>query len=808
MKRNNREDALQVKLEKIELDLGTHKVLLHFQDRKEPLAIHFDKPARRFYFSLIALVVTEMKNRDKPESIHIRKHENTLKLLDDSLAGKNASKTAKGMWDKIRKAWRYKLPDLEAGTHFKIVERSLIPPYEKGGKYRYECSDEECNIWANLFDHDENNPWRFKFAIDSASLSLNDISLILGELRDNSAWQEFMKRLSKKPKALSREQWAAPRWWKKVALSFTAVLILAAVTWAIWNSYIRSVPPQANLGLSDELSIAVLPFENMSGDPKQEYFSDGITEEIITSLSKVPKLLVIARNSTFTYKGKPVKIQQVAEDLGVRYVLEGSVRKAGEQVRINAQLVDATTGHHLWAESLDGQLGDIFTLQDSFTRKIVSALAVKLTPGEQKLLVNRGTSSVKAYEAMLQGWEHQRRNTRDDLAKAVEYYKEAIEIDPDFSRAHAHLASAYHHIVSRRWEVDLGWTDASSLGRKHLRIAMENPTPLALRTSARFRVFQRQYDEAIAETERAIALEPNDADSHFRMGYVLLFAGRSAEAIDSFKMAMRLNPHYPGWYIQFLGITQYCLGRYEEAAISEERALKVDPNTSPWWLAAAYAQLGRDEEAADVLAKYIEKRGWHLPYVESTFQYWPFKNQSDLDHFAEGLVKAGMLRPDNPAYRRKYSEAIAQAERAIALNPNDAKAHRMMAESLIFAGRSTEALDFIKKAISLEPDYSWYLYTLGLARFCLDQYEDAAITLEKFSLEHETHSPGWLLAATYAHLDKKQEAQDVLTEHMKKRGFKGYTVERVLKIYLHAFRDPRDKARFAEGLHKAGLPMK
>jgi tetratricopeptide (TPR) repeat protein len=152
--------------------------------------------------------------------------------------------------------------------------------------------------------------------------------------------------------------------------------------------------------------------------------------------------------------------------------------------------------------------------------------------------------------------------------------------------------------------------------------------------------------------------------------------------------------------------------------------------------------------------------------VESTFQYWPFKNQSDLDHFAEGLVKAGMLRPDNPAYRRKYSEAITQAERAIALNPNDAKAHRMMAESLIFAGRSTEALDFIKKAIGLEPDYSWYLYTLGLAQFCLDQYGDAAITLEKFSLEHETHSPGWLLAATYAHLDRKQEAKDVLTEHL------------------------------------------
>jgi TolB-like protein len=354
-------------------------------------------------------------------------------------------------------------------------------------------------------------------------------------------------------------------------------LILAAVTWAVWNSYTRQVAPNAKPGLSDELSIAVLPFVNMSGDPNQEYFSDGITEEIITSLSKVPKLLVIARNSTFTYKGKSVKVQQVAEDLGVRYILEGSVRKAGEQVRISAQLVDATTGHHLWAESFNGTFGDIFSLQDKFTQKIISALAVKLTPGEQEQLANRGTVSVEAYEAILRGWEHHRRNTREDLAMAVEYYTKAIELDPGFARAHAYLAYAYNHIVSRRWEVDLGWTDARSQGRKHLQIAMENPTPLALRTSARFRVYRRQYEEAIEETERAIALDPNDADSHFRMGFVLIFAGRSAEAINFFKTAMRLNPHYPGWYIQFLGIAQYCLERYEEAAISEEGRLKLIP---------------------------------------------------------------------------------------------------------------------------------------------------------------------------------------------------------------------------------------
>jgi len=380
METNSRKNGLRAKLENIKLDLGTYKVLIHFQDRKDPFVIHFDKPARRFYFSLIALVVTEMKNFDKPEFIYIRKHEKTLKLLDNSLAGPYASKTAKGMWDKIRKAWRYILPDLETGAHFKVLDRNLIPPYEKGGKYRYDCSDDECDIWANLFGYDESNPWRFKFAIDLASLSLNDISVTLGDLRDNSAWQEFVNSLSIKPKAVTREKWAVPRWRKKAAFSLVAVLIVVAVTAVIWNSYIRPVLPTADLELSDKPSIAVLPFVNMSGDPKQEYFSDGITDDLITDLSKIPSLFVIARNSTFTYKEKSLKVQQIAKELGVRYVLEGSVRKAGDQVRINAQLIDVTTGHHLWAERYDGRMDDIFALQDRITQKIVAALAVK-SPG-------------------------------------------------------------------------------------------------------------------------------------------------------------------------------------------------------------------------------------------------------------------------------------------------------------------------------------------------------------------------------------------------------------------------------------------
>jgi tetratricopeptide (TPR) repeat protein len=294
------------------------------------------------------------------------------------------------------------------------------------------------------------------------------------------------------------------------------------------------------------------------------------------------------------------------------------------------------------------------------------------------------------------------------------------------------------------------------------------------------------------------------------MGYVLTYAGRSAEAVDPFKMAMRLNPHYPGWYPYFLGVAQYCLEQYEEAATSQERALRVSPSSSTWWLAAAYAQLGREEEAADALTKYIEKRGWILPHVENTFRYQPFKNQRDLDRFGEGLVKAGLPRPWNPVFRRQYEEAISEAQSAIAVNPDSAEAQYTMGETLVFVGRPAEAIEFLKRAMELNPKYpANYLWTLGLAQFSLEHYEDAAISFEKYyEIAKKIGTPKWILAATYAHLGRQQKAEDVLAKYIKERGYKGYTVERVLKIHLHALKEPKDKARFAEGLHKAGLPMK
>ena len=642
MNRNNIKDNLQPKLENIKLDLGTYKVLLHFQNHKEPFAIHFDKPARRFYFSLIALVVIEMKNLDKPEFIHIRKHEKTLKLLDNSLAGPNASKTAKGMWDKIRKAWRYNLPDLETGALFKIQDRNLISPYEKGGKYRYECSDVECDIWANLFGYDENNKWRFKFAIDSASISLNDISVTLGDLRSSSAWQEFVKSLSIQPKAVSREKRAIPRWWKKMAFSLVAVSIVIAVTSAIWNSYIRPVPPTTALSLPDKPSIAVMPFKNLSEDPNQEYFSDGITEEIISALSSVPNLFVIARNSTFTYKDKPVKIQQVSEELGVKYVLEGSVRKTGDKIRITAQLIDALSGHHLWAERYDRNLSDIFAVQDEITKKIITAMRVKLTEGEQARSAAKGTNNLEAYLKCLQAHEHFNRLNIESNALARKSAEEVIALDPEY---------AWPYYIIARTHIAEVWYGTSISPEKSLAKAMElfkkaivlNDTFAEAHGRLGFLFSMTgQYDMALDKAEHAVALNPNSAFAHMNLGKILVFDGRWEESIPEYKKAIRLNPIPPSMYLWSLGLSYGWTGQYEEAITRCKKAILQEPDAlfAHIMMAVVYVFSGHEEEARTEANEVLRiNPKFSLDKLAKAPTY---KKKTDRERLLGALRKAGL----------------------------------------------------------------------------------------------------------------------------------------------------------------------
>ena len=320
--------------------------------------------------------------------------------------------------------------------------------------------------------------------------------------------------------------------------------------------------------------------------------------------------------------------------------------RAGERVKINAQLIDATTGRHLWAERYDGKLSDIVTLHDRVTREIVAALALRLTAAEQVEIGRRVTDNIEAYDAYLQGLEHMRRNTRKDTAKAVFYLEKAVELDPNFAQAHALLAGCYARSMFRGWDRYLGWSNALSLAQKNLELAMKSPTPTAYRVAASLQMQQLRYEEAITEAERAIALDPNDATSHFWMGRVLICSGRSDEALEFLKRATRLNPHSPAGYLWNFGLAQFCLGHYDEAMNSLESAQRRNPKIAPWLLAATYAHLGREQEAADVLAEYIKRRGFKRTTVAKVVQNYPWishlKLASDRDRFAKGLHKAGM----------------------------------------------------------------------------------------------------------------------------------------------------------------------
>ena len=591
----------------IELDLGVYKIILQFHGKKEPLVIHFDTPSRRFYFSVIALIVNEMKKQGKPGFIHIRKHQKILKLLDKSLSGKHASEHADSMWAKINMAWRYRLPDLEAAAFFKVIDRDCISPYEKGGKYRYECSDVECDTWANLFGYDENNKWRFKFAIDSVSISLNDISVSLGDLRDNSAWKEFVMSLSIPPKAVSREKRAVPRWWKKVAFSLVAVSIVGAATLAIWNSYIRPVPATRELELPDKPSIAVLPFNNLSDDPGQEYFSDGITEEIISALGSVPKLFVIARHSTFTYKGKPVKVQQVSEELGVRYILEGSVRKSGDKIRITAQLIDALTGNHVWSNKYDRDLKDIFAVQDEITKKIITAMQVKLTQGEQIRTAAKGTNNLEAYLKCLQAKEYLYRENIERTALAKQLAKEAIALDPEY--AWAYYVLSITHQFNMWYGTTKSPTESLAAAKKLLQkaIVLDDTFAEAYSELGFLFAIEKQHDKALTLGEKAVALNPNSAESHLKLGKIFIFADRWEESIPEYKTAMRLNPIPPYYYFWSLGLSYGAIGRYEEAITWCQKAVRQDPDSffAHLMMSVVYSWSGQDEdaraEAAEVL---------------------------------------------------------------------------------------------------------------------------------------------------------------------------------------------------------------
>jgi adenylate cyclase len=424
------------------------------------------------------------------------------------------------------------------------------------------------------------------------------------------------------------------------------------------------------LMVAEKRSLAVLPFVNMSGDAEQEYFADGMTEDIITSLSKLSRLTVIARNSSFTYKGRAVKVQQVAQELGVAYVIEGSVRKAANRVRITAQLIECTTGGHLWADRYDRELTDIFAIQDEVTAEIVGAMALTLTSDEQQRLVRKGTGNLEAYDCLLRAREQWWRLTREGTKNAEAMLERAIALDPGFSTPYAWLSyvRVQEHINEWRSEAEELLRQGCDLAKKA--VALDEADPDAHNALACAYLWLGQHDKAIAEYERTIGLDPNNARAHVEIGWVLHYAGRSAEAIEPINCGMRLDPQYPDAYLHILAQVYFRLDLFEEAASLLKRRIirKPDTDISRVLLAATYGYLGR---AADAKAQWADALAANPNFsLEQRRRVLPYKDPADFQQVVEGLRKAGL-----PEQRAPRADGVVPSISKIVLEPEAMKAN-------------------------------------------------------------------------------------------------------------------------------------
>jgi adenylate cyclase len=610
----------------IQIDLNEFKLHLHLKG-KPHLTFHFNSPSRSFYLSVIALVVSEMKKSGKIKSIPLQEHLDLLILLNETIGGTAGSSDKGTLLSRVYRKWKDALPNLEEAPLFKVLGRKKEGGDGTIGK-AYTFTDAEKDGWANLFEYtgSEENV-RLKFAVDKIGVTLEETSIIFEDSLNSRAWDQFIYSLKKEGKKDSGpdEDNGVP---EPPAVSFSSsqerkitwffryrwlmlIVVIGVAAGAIWKIFLTpaSIPiasvDRMKYPLPDHPSIAVLPFTNMSEDPKQEFLSDGITESIITALSKVPRLFVIARNSTFTYKGKSANIKQVSEEFGVRYVLEGSVQRSADRIRINVQMSDALTGHHIWAEKYDRDLKDLFALQDEIAMKIITAVQVKLTAGEMAHAFAKGAKNIDAYINLLQAISLM--TSKEGTAQAKKLLEEAIALDPGYPRLYTALAWTH---MSDVW---FGTTESPekslAMGLEAIKKAISFDDSFAAAYSVLGLIYgmQRKYDQAVIECERAVSLDPNSAENLEWLGAVLAWAGRAEEAVKYLQQGIRLNPLPSASILNFLAVAYRDSGQYEKAIEASKKALQQEPNYQfPYiHMAVSYVRLGREEEARAAAAELL-----------------------------------------------------------------------------------------------------------------------------------------------------------------------------------------------------------
>jgi TolB-like protein/Tfp pilus assembly protein PilF len=553
------------------------------------------------------------------------------------------------------------------------------------------------------------------------------------------------------------------------------------------DSTLRTEAAQATLPLPDKPSIVVLPFKNMSSDPEQEYFSDGLTEVLTSDLSKLSGLFVISRNSAFTYKGKTLTVQEVNKALGVRYVLEGSVQKATDRVRITAQLIDAIQDQHLWSERYDRPLTDIFALQDEIVQKIVTTLKLQLTLQGQEWMVRKHTDNLEAYDYFLRGTEYFYRVTKETNIQARQMFEKAIDLDPQYAEAYTWLGGTYGLEWIWRWSQD-PQTLEHALALAQQALALDDSLPAAHSLLSGIYAQKKQYDQALAEGERAIALDPNDADSYARQADVLNYAGRPEEALRLMEQAMRLHPHYPAVYLGRLGIAYRLIGRYAEAISAAKEASSRSPNLMSAYVTLAYS------------------------YVLQ----WAFQQGADARTLAQALIMAQRAVTLNDSFwlahlvlgsvylfQQQYEQALAEMERAVALDPNEALVYALLAETLSRASRSDEALRVAEQTLHRKPLFAdHHLYPIGIAYSLTGRPEEALAPLKQYLSRYpNVLGPHLALAAVYSELGREPEARAEAAEVLR--------LNPQFSLEVHKQRvpikDPAGLERHLAALRQAGL---
>jgi TolB-like protein/DNA-binding winged helix-turn-helix (wHTH) protein/Tfp pilus assembly protein PilF len=544
----------------------------------------------------------------------------------------------------------------------------------------------------------------------------------------------------------------------------------------------------STLPLPDKPSLVVLPFTNLSNDPAQEYFSDGVTADLTSDLSQIPDLFVTDHNSAFTYKGKAVKAQQIGRELGVRYVVEGSVSKLNGRMRLRVQLIDATTGFHLWSERFDREPQALFALQEEITQKIVATLKLQFPLLQKGWYIRKRTENLEAYDAMLRGIQFALRRTKEANEQARRMFEKAVELDPTYASAYAAIGQTYFTEYLWGWDRRPQVIErAHELAQRAL--ALDDSLPASHSLLSWTSLWKKQPEQAVIEIKRALALDPNNADSYAWQAEVLNTLGKAEEALSSIEHAMRLNPHYPAWYLVEKGWAHRLLWRHEEAISIFKTLLQQEPN-----YLTAYMHL---------TICYVQQYGYQLSPDPGT-----------LERALEAAQQINALSAASPwghrslavvyLLQKEYERAILEIERAIALDPTHTPNYIHLADVRSRAGQLAAAQEALDHALRLgdAPNMEVYLATIGVVYYQLGRFEESVTWLERYRARYP-HALGahFHLAAAYAELGRDEEARAEAAEVLR------LNPHFSLEVYRQRvpLKDPAMLKQHIAALRKAGL---